>query len=417
MVGDRVTYKFGRLGDPRTLVARVSRIEEIGEGHRIAFELDGIDADVKPENLDDLFANPQATAPFALIRVVSTLKRLEDMAQAPIEEGAWIEIALLPRKKGAGPFAFVAQLGPEGYTSQFAANVGDIGVLSGPDDPVRPIVDLGASARSTVKLAIAAKAKSLPPATPAVKVATLSKLIARLVKDTTQVLVRDVGQASFCTLKNGSGRTLAHFDAGWPLAFNGRTAPKQRPLVQAAPVILSHWDWDHLHAYHSLPELRGCEWIAPNQHIGPGAMKVATTLHAGGRLLVHASHKPLITPRGGLYVGTGTTMNDSGLALFLSLNGQVRDTLLVGDASYAMLRPSIFMSTTAYMVGTHHGGKFSGRLPRRVPNLGTCVFSVGKGNNYKHPRKETIATHSRAGWDILYTGDFGGGRRGDKSLP
>ena len=79
----------------------------------------------------------------------------------------------------------------------------------------------------------------------------------------------------------------------------------------------------------------------------------------------------------------------------VNLNGQARDTLLVGDAPYAMLRVSIFMSTAAYMVGTHHGGKFSGRLPLRVPNLGTCVFSVGKGNNYKHPRREIIATQSR----------------------
>ena len=79
----------------------------------------------------------------------------------------------------------------------------------------------------------------------------------------------------------------------------------------------------------------------------------------------------------------------------VNLNGQARDTLLVGDAPYAMLRVSIFMSTAAYMVGTHNGGKFSGRLPLRVRNLGTCVFSVGKGNNYKHPRREIIATQSR----------------------
>lgn len=98
--------------------------------------------------------------------------------------------------------------------------------------------------------------------------------------------MRDVGQASFASFLNARGKVLGHFDAGWPISYNARTAPAAAPAItDTAPVILSHWDWDHLHGYYRYKALQSVQWLTPVQTMGPGASKTATQLHAKGLLI------------------------------------------------------------------------------------------------------------------------------------
>lgn len=115
-------------------------------------------------------------------------------------------------------------------------------------------------------------------------------------------MVRDVGQASFSSLVDRHGKPLIHFDVGFPISFNQHTFPKSFPVdpTEKPLVILSHWDWDHLHAAFALPHLRERKWIAPRQRIGPGAARLAMILAAKGNLLVWQTGSAAAFPGGTL---------------------------------------------------------------------------------------------------------------------
>ena len=106
------------------------------------------------------------------------------------------------------------------------------------------------------------------------------KKLLRKLPTPASVLVRDVGQASFVTLVDNQGREFVHFDVGAPTSFNKHTFPKPfaHTICADAIVILSHWDWDHLHGAHLWPDLLKCNWIVPNQIVGPGAARLALQL-------------------------------------------------------------------------------------------------------------------------------------------
>jgi hypothetical protein len=68
--------------------------------------------------------------------------------------------------------------------------------------------------------------------------------------------------------------------------FNGHLVVAYRLLYTRAPVVLSHWDWDHLH-FALRPEgryLKDSKWIVPIQKLGPGAARFANEHSKSGRL-------------------------------------------------------------------------------------------------------------------------------------
>lgn len=271
-------------------------------------------------------------------------------------------------------------------------------------------------------------------------------------------IVHDVGQASFISLFS-SENVVLHLDAGWPISWNMKTAPKNKPNTSKsrAPVIISHWDWDHISGYYHLEGLKECPWIVPAQKLGPGATKIARDLvernllykiskdqaiSCNGIILIKTSNNITnindlryreryrkITPRNG-YVN-----NNSGILTEIPFSSKKR-LLYVGDADYriAYLHHNLphlydklkfsFTKTPDFLVVTHHGADsqtnyheyYINEIPRANENPSQCVVSVGKGNVYRHPSKEVLRLHREEGWEISLTCADGKKNRGDKQL-
>ncbi|TPK99042.1 MULTISPECIES: hypothetical protein [unclassified Mesorhizobium] len=229
------------------------------------------------------------------------------------------------------------------------------------------------------------------------------------------ISINDVGQASFATLLDDNLRPLVYFDAGWPVVFNGKTAPRSPPTPRAGtPVVISHWDFDHISGFFRFPELRQAPWIAPVQRLGPGAKKIAAAL-AGRGLLMGWSGTSISLPWGELIKCSGlpNIVNHSGLALMVTLQSGKR-ALLVGDANYDTI--NLPNSSFDYLAVTHHGALFKGVVPPPAASNALGIISVGRGNVYGHPKAASIAAHTQAHWLIARTAGTRKQRRGSRTL-
>ncbi|WP_162129466.1 metallo-hydrolase/oxidoreductase [Methylorubrum extorquens] len=294
--------------------------------------------------------------------------------------------------------------------------------MSEDDEPRRPR-SLGAAVAPRSMLPQHVAQISQLPAV-AASGAAIQAALGKLAALPAAVVVRDVGQASFTSLVDHQGKALLHFDVGFPISFNKHTFPKafksdpaERPVV-----ILSHWDWDHLHAAFALRHLHECRWIAPSQRIGPGAARLALILAAKGNLLVWQPGPGLSFTGGTLMACTGSTNpNDTGLALHVNL-ASGRTALLIGDADYQCL-PAILtaLGPVSHLIATHHGARFhsaAAQIPAPAGPSTTMVISYGTGNVYRHPHPEALQAHAAAGWHqwIATAGQKGGPTRGDRRL-
>ena len=402
----------------RRLIAWVSRAERVAPRPygRTSFEFDGIDAETPTEHLDKAFAEGDYRSPFAMVRVVTTEQRFKMLFDFVPAEGMWVELELAAHAGFQRPLAFYSQLEAEGYSRHSQGRLRNARRLSFPgESPIAP-VPLGAAASASAELAHSLAKKCVFPAGAIASAATIRRHL-RPLAFTESILVRDVGQASFVSLlcRCGKDHVLGHFDAGWPISFNGHTARHPVPSVETAcPIILSHWDWDHLHCYYKCERLRTSPWITPIQPLGPGAFKIATALHQKKRLFgcartVHIGPLDLV-------VCTGPhPMNDTGLALIIRLSSDKR-ALLVGDAGYQTVGVPWTQSEYDILVVTHHGAEFQGPPPIPTAHHRPAVVSVGRGNVYKHPRASALKEHRGAKWKIQMTSSYGGHKRGDRTL-
>lgn len=248
-------------------------------------------------------------------------------------------------------------------------------------------------------------------------------LVLKGVPQAESIRVRDVGQANFISLCDDRGRAILHFDVGFPISFNCHTFPSKFGIDtdEKPPIILSHWDWDHLHGALCLPHLLDCRWIVPEQRLGPGAARLARMLAQRGNLLVRPANAGIRFPFGELVKSRGraSDLNDSGLTVLATLtNG--RSALLTGDADYAHL-----MHTNAtkvdHLVATHHGARFNGgaaSVPMPANGHGELVISYGYRNVYGHPHPEGLSKHAKSGWTTYVTtaGRRGVASRGDRII-
>jgi competence protein ComEC len=248
------------------------------------------------------------------------------------------------------------------------------------------------------------------------------KAVLRAIPIPKKVVVRDVGQANFCCLKDESDRIVLYYDVGWPLAFNKRTEPQRVAIdFTRAPIVLSHWDWDHFH-YALRPEgryLKESKWIVPIQKLGPGAARFANQLSNVGNLLGWKSNALTINV-GSIAPCTAPSSdsNSSGLAMRVSLQSG-RTFLLVGDADYDFV-PTALRLPVDGLAATHHGARFPSSwtsIPKPKQAFPRYLVSYGKGNSYRHPHKEGIRKHTSAGWrQMVPTAVFKGIARGDREF-
>lgn len=408
-------------GDPVSLIARLVRSEPLTKeglvrkkANRVSFEFDTIDARMTAEEALATIEDGVDRSRLALLKILTTEENFRLLSGAEeVRDGEWYSITLLPREKQSGPFAWASSLGDDGYEENVPLVVEDIQYLfSEGDSPLAPV---GAAVGSLRALAQAiAEACKFPKN--AIGKRREAKILLGNMRAPHEIIVRDVGQASFCSALDEHGKELFHLDAGWPISYNKKTASSKPKLrVSDVPVILSHWDWDHLHGYHAIKGLAGGTWIAPVQRLGPGAKRVANTLAANNRLLGVCSTSVLGGPvRLVRCKGKAGNLNQTGLSVQTTLQSG-KTVLYMGDADYDLVSPRM-SALPDFIVATHHGAKFSGSVVSPHTGRGRCVVSVGKGNGYGHPSSAAIASHSSAGWFIEFTCQWGAVMRSDRYL-
>lgn len=402
----------------RGLIAFVTRAERVGPRPygRTSFEFDGIDTDVSDKDLERSIASPDIVKPFASVRAVTTEKRFMMKFGFVPKEGDWVELYIRPRIWDGETIAFHAQLTPDGYVQHSRGVLEDARLLFGRDEEPKAPRPVGAAvAPLLVKAAKVAQLCQFPRR--AIGQLTKTRKILQGLSTVKDVQVRDVGQASFVSLRDARGKVLGHFDAGWPISYNAHTAPGTPPMITGtAPVILSHWDWDHLHGYYRCKTLQSVQWLAPVQVMGPGASKIASQLHAKSLLIGYGGPAVLKVGNATLLQCSGAArINDNGLSMALTLASQLT-ALLVGDAGYDALGTWPTGKVFDFLIVTHHGADFTGTVPATSPKANRGIISVGFKNVYKHPRASAIKLHTTAGWTLEQTSKHGNIARGDKVL-
>ena len=406
--------------EPQSFIGLILSVEQHNESSlsRATIIIDAVDARLD-QNLVEKPASDWDRRHLAILRIMTTadnfakLAKLKGTDDAEGEEdlaGRWVHLALVPLGKVTGPRAQVCRLGAVGYDDMEIFTVAEITDFG--SDPVEP-KSLGAAANANAVFAGKLKKRRLLRGTKIETTATRHDVL-RLLRSVmqaklTKVIVHDVGHASFTTVMDTSGRPLLHFDAGWPIPFNWRTYPPHEPAPPFAEiVVLSHWDWDHLHGYHRWANIKSAFWIVPDQLLGPNAELVVEELKAANRLIRIPPNPNKIYSFGPITLsqadpstvsGKSKKRNNSGLVLNVVLENR-KSVLVPGDADYIAIPQAVSMKPSL-MIIPHHGADVDGPIPSPHGKQPLAVVSMGTDNCYQHPSISGINAHYTAGWKIV----------------
>lgn len=248
------------------------------------------------------------------------------------------------------------------------------------------------------------------------------------------VMVYDIGQGNANALVDERGRPRLFFDLGWPDSFNPTTRPSAPPDLFAcermcpgpiAPVILSHWDYDHWgYAVANTtydfgkgaakmsfkPDAMLRPWIVPKpprikngKGLGPTHMRFLATLPnriAWPNTLRTVVFSAGIITRSNVRV-LPTSRNNQALAWFVMGPDSNEAILLPGDLSFNRLRWPNPSPRIAGLVASHHAGIVSGitttpMLKAAIPTK--YAVSVGSGNKHGHPITSIVTDYQLANW-------------------
>ena len=407
MFGGPTDYIFDAEFPTRNLIGLVVRAERLGPPPygRISYEIDCIDEHANPIDSAGEFSEKD----YAILRVVTTPNRFARMVGKEPNEGDWIQLSIQKDPKYPSPIVYHSQLREEGYVEQSRGRLEKAEML--PDiDESRPRYPLSSAPTRGLSLIQNVLSNFSFPDN-----GFRAKKIFKNLPKASHIIVHDVGQANFITAFT-AGIPILHVDAGWPLSFNGRTAPINPSVSKDdAPILLTHWDFDHLHGFYKFPHTQSSVWIVPSQPLGPGCLKIARRLLSNGNLITW-DQESLGEAVGIVFKCAGAGKNNlNAIVIILSLIGG-KNVLLSGDADYYSMRKGMTKRKFHGLVVTHHGANFRGSAPAPVSSDGECVISVGSGNVYRHPRCQSLKKHLSKGWCIKATGDVLNSRRGDVQL-
>ena len=378
---------------PWRLYARADDPEEI-DAERISISLDAVGADWFDGTNSDFEHRSTAEreffdqAPLALIEIdlptswidESALRQLKN--PPPEEQRPWWSIEIAAPNEGLPVLI---------YPNLFAAPI--LGAIRMPPHPTPP--------RVSAALSRAFSLGSIPDATPgAIKSALPSS------STTAGAIVYDVGQGNCNALVNSGGQPLCYFDFGAAVRHHANTYPSGLSnfcFCHAPPIILSHWDWDHWAAGNICTRAQGMSWIAPRQTLGAVHRTFAQSIVNSGNLLICPSSALPVTV-GAITIEhcTGTTKNDSGLAVQLEgvdMQGATRVALLPGDARYTAIPGR--KNTFRHIVSPHHGATLASKWTPTCPGTvdERLVHSCGNPNQWNHPTTITRQRHDSTGWN------------------
>jgi hypothetical protein len=248
------------------------------------------------------------------------------------------------------------------------------------------------------------------------------------------IMVYDVGQGSANALVDEWGHPRVFFDLGWPTSINQTTRPSTPPDLFAcegnctserAPIILSHWDFDHWayavantsYAYGKLaakmtfkPQAISRPWIVPKpprigatKGLGPTHMRLLAALPnriAWPNTLKTVRFSAGIVTRSDVKI-LPTDRNNQALAWFVMRSKSTKAILLPGDLSFDLLRWPHPAPQITGLLASHHAGLVTGILttPLLQAAKSTAVaVSVGHGNHHKHPIPNIVAQYQAANW-------------------
>lgn len=412
---------LGDLDWTNYVVGRLTRIDSSSdeETARVSWEFDCLSRRESAEPSSDVIEGWRRG--IEAVRVRSTLSKFARVCGVLPEVGDWFLLYFAERKWPDGLPCQRSPLLAGGFDTAYSNWIfyGEKILDDRGEEPPRHPV--GAATSGDVEWGKSIAGASNFPIASEADAPALKSVLAK-VGGAKKVVIRDVGQANFCCLKDADDQVILYYDVGWPLPFNQRTAPPRFSVdYTRAPVVLSHWDWDHLH-YALRPEgcyLKDSSWIVPIQRLGPGATRFANELSRNRKLFGWKANVLTATVGSiGPCTAPPSNSNNSGLAMRVSLlSGNT--FLLVGDADYEFV-PSALKQPVDSMAATHHGARFSSSwtsIPKPTRAYAKCIVSYGKGNSYGHPHKEALKKHLSAGWrQIVPTAAFKGIVRADREF-
>lgn len=406
---------------PQRLLARVVDVAQLTDDKFGPYDVlfDALDESAVVDDVSQLPPSDKTIGLYSLIRLRSKPRHfLRILGLELPSPGAWFELELTPEKRDPALLCQQAQLTPRGYTGLVRTYLlsGEQVLRGDGDGPDREggfprslgaAVSHSASTRRALAISMTTMLQGRADRS------TIATILAPMPNATT-ILVRDVGQGSFVTLMAGANQSIIHIDAGWPLPFNRSTEPRGFNWpAGSAPVLLSHWDFDHLLSFYRFPLMQARVWIVPAQPLGPGAARVAQILADNDRLLVW-NGGPMAIPTGNIWQCGGplSSSNDTGLAISVRL-ASGRTVLLPGDADYGQMG---ILGAYDAILASHHGANFFGTPPRPTVRNARAAVSVGHGNKYKHPSQTAVDSYRALGWRVVATSGYPGTNRGDVQL-
>jgi len=231
------------------------------------------------------------------------------------------------------------------------------------------------------------------------------RIISSQLEENYFVRVIDVGHANFAAIhlsRNPDSNIVGYFDVGGPVFFHHHSFPNTFPESNRVPaqgfVALSHWDFDHYSlAVTKLKDLQKLRWFAPNQTVGPNAIRLQFQL--GGNLTFITQPSFQIAQRLDLWKGTGSVTDRNNSGYVMTVSSQTTKVLLTGDVGYDMI-PTQAKSNLSALGITHHGGSGSGTPPSPMNGQGVAAVSFGVPNYYHHPDVNNLMNHTAVGWTV-----------------
>jgi hypothetical protein len=211
------------------------------------------------------------------------------------------------------------------------------------------------------------------------------------------VEVVNVGQGNCNALCDSTGAPLLYFDFGGGCLANAKTYPAGLTFCfrKKAPVVLSHWDFDHWYSGDVHATACTLEWFAPNQRIGTRTRKFVNRLKKSKVLRIIPKTIAPFVVSGATFdfcIGPANSKNDTGIACFAAVAGAA--VLCPADAEFRYIS-SVGTKKWDALVATHHGSNHTGSpIPSPAGLSSPIAFSFGTRNSYHHPGTTALGLYS-----------------------